>query len=144
MILNGKLVDSTRATLHIWPKSPVPMVQCLLNILRWCRWFILTNWLIFSLLFWYATTPCPGQFFYGQLIFCKISKMTPKSKFDILLWQEICRDYHAILMQNYQITLSKLMFALWSDIHSWKRYYVRCFMFCLWQQGAVILNDSGF
>ncbi len=26
MILNGKLVDSTRATLHIWLKSPVPMV----------------------------------------------------------------------------------------------------------------------
>ncbi len=30
MILNGKLVDSTRVTLHIWLKSPVPMVRCLL------------------------------------------------------------------------------------------------------------------
>ncbi len=30
-ILNGKLVDSTRATLHIWLKSPVPMVRCLLS-----------------------------------------------------------------------------------------------------------------
>ncbi len=31
MILNGKLVDSTRATLHIWLKSVVPTVRCLLS-----------------------------------------------------------------------------------------------------------------
>ncbi len=37
-ILNGKLVDSTRATLHVWLKSPVPMVLCLLNFLYVGSW----------------------------------------------------------------------------------------------------------
>ena len=65
----------------------------MLNSLRLRRWFILTNWLIFSLLLWYATMPFLDQFFfYGQLIFCKISKMTPKSQFDILI---PCYDYYS-------------------------------------------------
>ncbi len=44
VILNGKLVDSTRATLHIWLKSPVPMVRCLLRPSD-CS----SNYIIFSL-----------------------------------------------------------------------------------------------
>ena len=32
-ILNGELVDSTRATLHIWLKSHVPLVRCLLSFM---------------------------------------------------------------------------------------------------------------